>query len=128
MTTVKLPKKIVDKVMNTKCTTEDDRERIEKILLKLPFCKDGDTSLERLEKVLKRYEDKYELIVAYMMKYRNRDDEAYNWSIMLRNEKGEWIETAYSMTVWEGFAKLAVFIYYYVQNGCRGGRHQSESD
>lgn len=128
MTSVKLPKKVVDKVMQTRCMNDSDKERIEKVLLKLPFCKDGDTSLERLEKVIKRYEEKYELIVAYMMKYRNRDDEAYNWSIMLRNEKGEWIETAYSMSVWEGFAKLAVFIYYYVQNGCKGGRHQSVTD
>lgn len=125
MMAVVLPKKVVDRVMNTRCNSDDDRERIEKVLVKLPFCKDGDTSMERLEKVISKYESKYGLTLAYMMKYRNPDDEAYNWSLMMKDEEGNWIETSYGLTVWESFAKMCIFTYYYVQNGCKGGRTQS---
>lgn len=119
---VKIPKKVVNSVMNARCDVEGNKEKIEKVLLKLPFCKDGDTSLERLEKVMRRFEQKNDLVLAYIMRYKNEDLLAYNYSLMVKGPNGEWIETAHSVTIWEGFAKLSIFLYYYVQNGCKGGR------
>lgn len=127
---VVIPDNVVKKALTVRCDDEEGIEFLEKILMKLPFCNDGDVSMERLEKVLRKYEYKYDLLLGYIMRYKpkNKKDrhEIFHYSLMLKNEAGEWLETVYAVTVWEGFAKLLIFIYKYVQDGCKGGRTSSD--
>lgn len=126
---VVLPKKVVDKALNVRCDNEEGKEKIKKILLKLPFAKNGNTSTDFLEEVVKRYEMKYDVHLSYIQRYKNENEKGkmrYFYSGMMKNSKGEWLETAYGISTWEVYAKSLIFLYYYVQEGCKGGRVSSD--
>lgn len=120
--TVNIPKEVFSKAMHS-IYDEGGKELLEKILLKLPFAKDGDISTDKLERVFLKYEEKYDIRLGYISRYKPKDGKHMVSSFMLKTEeKSEWIDTVYAVNIWEGYAKLLILTYKYVQDGCPGGR------
>lgn len=127
MAKIKLTQEIVDKALHMRCDSEKGKLRLKKLLLKLPFVKNNDTSTDTLEKVLIRYETKYDVHMSYISRFKEqRENGSFrHYSGMIKNSKGEWLETTYGVDIWEVYAKALIFLYYYVQEGCKGGRKTS---
>lgn len=115
---LKVTKEIADKVLFLNCEKEDDIRRLKKSLMKLPFMKsEKDLQTDNLEKLVKKIEIRNMIHLSYVMRSIVAGEDTYTGMIKTDTdkEKGKWLKTVYSITMWEMFAKTLFYMYYYVE-------------
>lgn len=105
---------------------EENFEIIQKVLKKIkPFSKcEEKVDIDLLDKYIDKVCRKYYVCSQYMMISRLDDKNIY--TISFRDEtSGSWIDSVYGITVYEVFAKSAIFLFSKVKRGeikLRGGK------
>ena len=115
---IKIPKDVMNKVTILDCTEDKNIRRLNKSLMKLPFIKDeSDLETDRLEKIMAKLEKKLDVHMAYLMRYRGKDDRPSTYTCMLKtNDEGIWLETVHGLTINESLKKAIFYLYYFSQN------------
>lgn len=99
------------------CRKDKNYKMVKKALLKLPFfkkCTSCDViSIDDIESAIWKICKKYDVQMSYIIISLIEDKDLCN-SIMLKNKRtGEWIETLYGHTIFEGYAKTLLFLFGY---------------
>jgi hypothetical protein len=102
------------------CEEKANRKLLREALLKLPMFKDVDPreiTTDMLEKVIWKMEDKYPVMLSYVMRSPTKEEGQPRYlSFMLKNsETHEWIKSVYAISMFEGFAKVALCLYAYIR-------------
>ena len=110
-----------DEILNMDYRKKENKIKIQKVLRKIKplskYSEDEDIPLVILEKLIAKYQKKYDVKFSYIMISTADADEVIIYSASLRNSEGKWLKNIYGAFIYELFAKVNIFIYSEVKKG-----------
>lgn len=94
-------------------------ELIKEALRRLPFFSEASITTDSIEEAIKKMQKKYPVKLSYIMGSSGDNDEepATYYSLMIKRiDTHEHIKTIYAITLFEGLAKTAIFMFGYIKN------------
>lgn len=102
----------LSEILQLDLRVKENHEALSEALLKLPFF-GRKPSVDELELAVWKMQKKYPVRLSYVMP-STIEDQFY--SFMIKNwNTNEWLKTIYAMTMYEGFAKTALYMFGYIQ-------------
>ena len=110
----------ISSIVNLDCNVEANKEVLYSYLLKLPFFKNKTVeyiTADRLESALDKICSKYPVCLGYIMKHNRETADLPHYSFMLKTSNEHvHIITIYSLTLYEGLAKIVLYLFAYTRN------------
>jgi hypothetical protein len=105
----------LNEILQLDCRKQENMDILNAALGKMPFKVVG---IGDLEKAVHKMSRKYPIVLSYIMPGPIEDN---FYTFMIKNrEDNNWLKTVYSNSLYEGMAKVALFMYSFIKNNYSG--------
>ena len=112
----------VEDILAIDCTKEEGKETLNKALYNIKQFAEYKESgkqvpLAKLEKLIDKICRKYYLATQYMWFSRLKENVTWYSVSIKKDDDGEWLGAVYGVSIYELFAKVAIFLYSLIHSG-----------